>query len=321
MNSLIVETEVDGIKNPILRHDRKYRFVDVCACNMCGSSIQESSTIGLRMNCSQGFRPRQKRGIAVTVVRCQRCSLIYSSPLPIPFNVQDHYGVPPDQYWVDSYFNNNPNYFAKEIEKAKSLINFAPGMRALDIGAGLGKCMIALASAGFDVEGFEPSVSFRDKAIERMGINEEKLKLGMIEEMDFPEESFDFITFGAVLEHLYDPSGAISKALRWLKKDGVIQIEVPSSNWLISKLVNAFYRSTGTTFVTNISPMHEPYHLYEFSLRSFVENGRAINYQVASYDYSVCSPVHIPKLLHSLFSSYMKNTNTGMQLTVWLRRS
>lgn len=235
--------------------------------------------------------------------------------------MQDHYGIPPDDYWVESYFRNDSNYFAEELRKAKELINFHVGMRALDIGAGLGKCMIALSSAGFDVEGFEPSVTFREKAIERMGISPDKLKLGMIEEVDFPSEYFDFITFGAVLEHLYDPSKAISKALKWIKKDGVIQIEVPSSDWLISKLVNFFYKITGTNYVTNISPMHEPYHLYEFTLQSFLENGKVNNYQVISYEYAVCSLVHIPRFLHPLFRWYMHKTNTGMQLTVWLKRS
>jgi ubiquinone/menaquinone biosynthesis C-methylase UbiE len=301
--------------------EKEYRFLQVCTCNMCGASTDESAVMGLRLNCSQGMRPTSKEGIAVTVRRCNLCDLIYSSPLPIPSNLQDHYGLPPDEYWAESYFYKDPNYFSEEIRKAKNLISFRPGMKALDIGAGLGKCMIALSQAGFDVEGFEPSVSFREKAIVRMGISEEKLKLGMIEEINFPNESFDFITFGAVLEHLYDPSEAISKAIKWIKKDGVIQVEVPSSNWLISGLVNIFYKIIGTNYVTNISPMHEPYHLYEFTLQSFLQNGKVNNYQVVSHDYSVCSLVHIPRFLQPLLKWYMQKTNTGMQLTVWLKRS
>jgi 2-polyprenyl-3-methyl-5-hydroxy-6-metoxy-1,4-benzoquinol methylase len=301
--------------------EKEYRFVQVCACNMCGESTEEGAVIGLRLNRSQGLRPTSKEGIAVTVRRCSRCNLIYSSPLPVPFNVQNHYGVPPDEYWAESYFLNDPNYFSDEIRKAKNLIDFHQGMRALDVGAGLGKCMIALSQAGFDVEGFEPSIPFREKAIEKMGISEDKLKLGMIEEIDFPNESFDFITFGAVLEHLYDPSEAISKAIKWIKKDGVIQVEVPSSDWFISRLVNFYYKLIGTNYVTNISPMHEPYHLYEFNLKSFIDNGKVNNYEVISHDYSVCELVHVPRFLQPIFHWYMRKTNTGMQLTVWLKRT
>ncbi len=77
------------------------------------------------------------------------------------------------------------------------MIDFHSGMRVLDIGAGIGKCMLVLASAGFDVEGFEPSVTLREKAIEVMGVSSDKLKLSMIEDVECPSEFFDFITFGA----------------------------------------------------------------------------------------------------------------------------
>ena len=300
---------------------KKYHFIEVSTCNMCGASTFQSSVLGLRLNCSQGLRPAQKEGIAITVKNCKLCNLIFPSPLPIPFNVQDHYGVPPDEYWNESYFYNDTSYFIEEISQAKKLINFKPGMSALDIGAGIGKCMAALSVAGFNVEGFEPSTTFREIAISKLGISPEKIKLGMIEEMNFNEKSFDFITFGAVLEHLYDPNAAISKAIKWLKNEGVIQIEVPSSNWLIARLVNIYYKIIGVNYVTNISPMHEPYHLYEFSLKSFINNGKINNYEVVLYKYSICSLIHIPKFLHLFFRWYMRLTNTGMQLTVWLKRT
>ena len=60
-----------------------------------------------------------------------------------------------------------------------------------------------------------------------MGINSERLNLGMAEEVEYPNDFFDFITFGAVLEHLYNPAESIERALQWLKPGGVMQIEVP----------------------------------------------------------------------------------------------
>ena len=35
-----------------------------------------------------------------------------------------------------------------------------PGMKALDVGAGIGKGILSLSHAGFDTYGFEPSTSF-----------------------------------------------------------------------------------------------------------------------------------------------------------------
>jgi ubiquinone/menaquinone biosynthesis C-methylase UbiE len=154
-----------------------------------------------------------------------------------------------------------------------------------------------------------------------MKIDPSRLKLGMIEEMDYPAEHFDFITFGAVLEHLYHPASSIEKAFGWLKPGGIIHAEVPSSRWLIAKLINFYYRVAGTNYVTNTSPMHEPFHLYEFDLKSFQKLGERLGFDIASYEFMVCTIRNIPRPLHFFFRKYMEMTNTGLQLTVWLKKN
>ena len=298
----------------------RYYFNYVDVCNMCGSSSKDHKVLGQRLNQSQGFNPRSKIGISVSVVKCRNCNLIFSNPQPIPFDIQDHYGVPPENYWRPEYFTVDKNYFGHQIETTKKLSQFDNGMKALDIGAGLGKCMISLTNAGYDAYGFEPSVPFHQKAIEKMNISPDKLRLGMIEELDYPENSFDFITFGAVLEHLYDPAAALKKALKWSKQNGLIHIEVPSSKYLMPKIFNWYFRIRGTNYVNNISPMHRPFHLYEFGIESFKEHARKENYEISHYEYYVCDVYFLPRIIHPLLKWYMKKTNTGMQLAVWLRK-
>ena len=121
--------------------------------------------------------------------------------MPIPESIQDHYGAPED-YWAESYFNWNPDYFAFEINEVKELIPFQKGMKALDIGAGIGKAMKSLELNGFEFYGFEPSKRSHQCAIEKMNISPESIKLGAIEEVDYEKNSFDFITFGAVFDGL-----------------------------------------------------------------------------------------------------------------------
>jgi ubiquinone/menaquinone biosynthesis C-methylase UbiE len=297
----------------------KYFFNNIDKCNMCGSNTETHKVLGKRLNQSQGRNPKKKTGITTTVVKCSNCSLVYSNPQPVPFDIQDHYGVPPENYWKENYFMVDDNYFKWEIEKLKKLIDFKEGMKSLDIGAGLGKAMIALSKIGFDAYGFEPSEQFRERAISKMGINADKLKVGMIENVDYPTNHFDFISFGAVLEHLYDPSTSIVRALKWLKPNGIIHIEVPSSKWLINRLVNIYYKLNRSDYVANISPMHEPYHLYEFGLKSFQEHSIKHGYEIAFYEYYVCQ-TFMPKLMDIVLKPYMKRTNTGMQLCVWLRK-
>lgn len=302
-----------------MNNQKRYFFNHISYCNMCGSDTEKHKILGKRLNSSQGRNPERKIGITTTIVKCSSCGLIYSNPQPVPINIQDHYGVPPESYWNEDYFVISEHYFKNEIERLKTLLEVKVGMKSLDIGAGLGKQMIALSNAGFETYGFEPSKQFYDRAISKMGIDSHKLKLGMIEDMDYPENYFDFISFGAVLEHLYDPSTSILKALKWVKPNGIIHIEVPSSNWLIGKLINFFYRLMQKDYVGNLSPMHEPFHLHEFDIKSFKEHALKNGYELVYHEYYVCE-TYMPKILDFFLKPYMKWTNTGMQLCVWLKK-
>lgn len=287
---------------------------------MCGSPVSGHKVLGRRLNSSQGRNPKKKVGILTTVCKCPDCDLVYSNPLPIPFDLQDHYGVPPEDYWTEDYFKVGSDAYSHDFDRLKTLMDFKEGMKFLDVGAGVGKQMTAYANRGFDVYGFEPSKPFYERAISRMGIPAEKLKLAQVEDVEYPDAEFDFISFGVVLEHLYDPSDSLAKAIRWLKPNGLIHIEVPSSNYLINKLVNIYYRCSRTDYVANISPMHTPYHLYEFTRNTFDRNGKENGYEVVHTDTYVIAS-YMPKPLDGILRWYMRKTKRGMQLSVWLRKN
>lgn len=297
-----------------------YSFHPITKCNMCGCKNDNFRILGQRLNSSQGKNPKKKSGISVSIMKCINCNLIFSNPRPVPHSFDDHYNINPEEYWKNEYFNIDENYFLHEIKKAKELLNFSSGMRALDIGGGIGKAHMALKNNGFETTSIEPSNTFRNLALSKFNIESDKYILSSIEDADFKENQFDFITFGAVLEHLNDPAFSILKSMKWLKKGGVIQIEVPSSKHLISKIYNLYFRLRGCNYITNLSPMHEPFHLYEFDTKSFKELSKKNNFSVAFYEYFVCSIYNIPKIFHPFLYYIMKNTNTGMQLSIWLRK-
>lgn len=297
----------------------RYHFHAIAACNMCGEPTDHHPVLGRRLNQSQGRSPWKKPGIAVAVQRCTNCGLIYSNPQPVPVDLQDHYGVPPEEYWTDAYFTVKPGAYDHDMSRLKTLMDFTPGMRFLDIGAGVGHQMIYYEGQGFDVHGIEPSVPFHARAIARMGIPPERLDNVAMEDATFPTAAFDFISFGVVLEHLYDPSEALAQAMHWLKPGGLVHIEVPSAEWLINRLSNVYYRLRGSDYVGNISPMHPPYHLHEFSLEAFHQNGARNGYRVAHHDRYVC-PTYMPRIFDRPLRWIMQRTGTGMQLSVWLKR-
>lgn len=297
-----------------------YSFRHIENCCMCLDSTSGHKLLGQRLNQTQGKNPRNKVGVSVSIQQCKNCGLIYSNPQPIPSSIQDHYGTPPEEYWKESYFNWTPGYFKGQIDKAIQLLGKDNGFKALDIGAGLGKAMLSMESRGIEAYGLEPSIPFYNRAIEKMGIKKERLKQASIEESEYPDECFDFITFGVVLEHLYEPAESLERALKWLKPGGIIHIDVPSSRWLLSKIFNFYYRLAGTNFVTNLSPMHSPYHMHEFDIKSFEALGRRLGYTIDFHRYEVCNVYHLPKVFHGMLKKYMHKTNTGMNITLYIRK-
>lgn len=299
---------------------KQYYFLEKENCDICGKPTISNKILGQRLNKSQGLNPKIKTGITVSVIKCHHCKVIYSNPQPIPFDIQNHYGTPPEDYWKAEYFIYNNQYFVKQLQIVNTLLHNNEKRKALDIGAGLGKAMISMENLGFDAFGFEPSEPFYNKALQEMKINPTKLFLGKIEDIEFEEESFDFVNFGAVFEHLYNPKDCLQKALKWTKKNGIIHIEVPSSRWFIPKLINLFYKLRGTNYVTHLSPMHSPFHLFEYDVKCFEELAISLNFKIEKVEYEICEIYFIPKFLKPFFRYYMKKTNTGMQLIVYLRK-
>lgn len=297
----------------------RYSFVYKDKCNMCGSATDTHTILGKRLNRSQGLNPKNKIGISTTIVQCTNCGLIYSNPQPVPFKIEDHYGILPQEYWPEDFFKTDTSFFAEKIRILKTFLNPEKKARALEVGSGLGRCLIALSKEEFEIYGLEPSKPFYNYSIEKIKINPDQLKCESIEEAEYPENYFDFILFNAVLEHLYDPSASIIKAVKWLKPNGIIHIEVPSSNWLTNKIYNFYYFIRGLDYVGNISPMHPPFHLYEFGLTSFTEHAKQNNYEIVFFEYHVCS-TYMPKILDFILVPLMKWTRRGMQLHVWLRK-
>jgi len=255
-------------------------FNEILSCNMCNSD--NFKVTGIRLNQSQGFRPKTKKGIAVTICKCQSCGLIFSNPQPIPQSFDDQYGISPDEYWKDFAADNwTSKYYSTELNILENIEGSLQNKTALDIGAGTGKAMLSMMHKGMKVYGFEPAKAFYEVALTRKGIDSNMLTCTTLEESNYDNNFFDFITFGAVLEHLHNPDACLKKALQWLKPGGIIHIEVPHSNWLIGKLYNFYYKFIcRTNYVTNLSPLHVPYHHFEFTLTSFQKNAALNGYSI-----------------------------------------
>jgi SAM-dependent methyltransferase len=300
---------------------KTYEFHPVTHCVMCGSAA--ARTLGRRLDRHQGMRPTKSTGALTTVQRCRECGLVFSNPMPVPKDLGTHYDVPVGDYWKGQTDSAQPNrYFSGQIARFRDLWSGNGGSApvALDIGVGMGKAMVSLAHSGFETHGIEPSPSFREFAVTRTGLSPDRVKLASVEDADFAAGSFDFITFGAVLEHLPQPAEALRKALGWARPGGLVHVEVPSSDWLMARLVDTAYRVQGLDYTCHLSPMHTPYHLYEFTIKSFDAFAAQAECQVAFRHFYV-GATYAPRWLDPLLKRVMSVTKTGMQLEVWLRKT
>ncbi len=297
----------------------QYSFIYQTHCNMCGSDTKDQIVLGKRLNQTQGLKPRKKIGYTTTICKCRICGLIYSNPMPKPISIDMHYGMPPESYWVESYFNYTDEQIQSRIKFFTDIFGDLKGKKVLDIGAGIGKTMVAMNRAGAIAYGIEPSQPFYDRAIEKMNISPTQLQLASIEDADFEENMFDAIYYGAVLEHVYDPELTLKKITKWLKPQGTIFISVPNANWLIAKMLNLMYKMRGMDYVTNLSPFHVPYHLSEFTRESFHLNSKRCGYKVVNIRDSICN-TYMPKPLVPLIRYIMKATHSGMDLEVFLTK-
>ena len=289
---------------------------------MCAAPSSSFRVLGLRLNRSQGRNPRGVTGAGVTIVRCRKCGLVFPNPQPIPPRIEDHYDMPGEAYWGDT--RAKPEVTPAALAhwqklRAQTTSECAPS--ALDVGVGSGFTAKAMIAAGFDVFGFEPIPQFRELALEALELPADRIAACGIEDADYPPTTFDLVNFGAVLEHLYDPSMSLQKALSWLKPGGLIVLEVPSGDWLLAKIVNAFFRLRLTSYVTHCSPMHSPFHLYEFTRETFRYNGMRLGYTIVTANFDVGGVTVLPKFVQRLLNPVMRQTSTGLTLSLVLRKN
>lgn len=300
--------------------DLKYIFRNISNCNMCGAPSKSFKVIGKRQNKSQGTSPKKNIAITTTIIKCKNCGLIFSNPLPIPIEIGQHYNILPEEYFSNNYLLKNEEGSAGIKLFLQTYAGLCPNSKVLDVGSGMGFTIKKLLEFGCDAYGVEASVPFYNFSIEKNKVPKERIYQCAFENLNIKKEQFDIIIFQAVLEHVINPSESIKKTMDLLKPGGIVFIEVPSSKWLFSKIYNTYFKLIGTDYVTNLSPMHIPYHLYEFTYKSFKENGKLHNYSIKEIFYWVCNS-NKKDFLNLFLNRIMSKTNTGMEIVVLLQKN
>lgn len=243
------------------------------------------------------------------VYRCKNCSVAFLEP--VPECVEKTYSKDYFQEWYIKYYEERKQYtenlflLLEEHIKAKG--------KLLDVGCGVGILLETAKEKGWDVYG-QDIAPFPAAYCKEKGFN---IFNGPLQELNFPEESFDVITMFDVLAHLKDPVSYINTSVKLLKPDGYLIIKTPHHPCSLFFLANLL-SFTGKSR----SLLHIPAQIFHFTSHSLstvlsAENLKMV-YLIRQNDFSSYSGKHplllmIPSKTVSLLTLW-KKTNKGKNL-------
>jgi 2-polyprenyl-3-methyl-5-hydroxy-6-metoxy-1,4-benzoquinol methylase/ribosomal protein S27E len=196
-------------------------------------------------------------------VRCKNCGMVYVSPRLKTTIINALYNEAPytDFYRIKLIPSIDYRRNVLAVNKYNQINrHFNKPGKVLDIGSGVGEVLSVFKEKGWDCTGIEFNEFAADFARKTFGLN---ILNKNIYDIKLSEE-FDVIMLWGVLEHLFEPVKILKKANKLLKKDGLLLLEVPSSD---SVLVQYYERTQKR--VDRI--IEGDRHIMLFSLRSFKE--------------------------------------------------
>lgn len=164
------------------------------------------------------------------IVMCSSCGLKYVSPRLNPRIILRGYSEGTDEVFV-SQSRGRELTFNKSM---KLIEKYSKKGRILDIGTAGGSFLHVAKLRGWDVAGVEPNKWLCQWGKKNYGID---IKQGDIFSNRFKEKSFDVVTLWDVLEHVSDPSKVLLECNRILKDGGLLVINYPDIDSLVSKVM------------------------------------------------------------------------------------
>ncbi len=140
---------------------------------------------------------------------------------------------------------------AVRVVRAKRVEKYAPKGSILDVGCGRGDFPELMASRGWKATGLELDERIKKRKDTGAGPS---LLFGRLEDVRFPEASFEAVTMWHVFEHMRDPLWVMKECHRIVKPGGLLVVAVPNVRSLQARL-------TGKNWF-HLDP---PFHLYHYS--------------------------------------------------------
>ena len=214
---------------------------------------------------------------------CDGCGLIFTSPrfsarkLAEIYEREDYSDISVfanfdyEQWKQQKGYNVRPMTSYKVKGMLLDLIAdyLQPGARLLDVGCGFGLTVYEANKRGFRADGIDISTRFLKLAREKLGLT---LRQGRVEDLHFPDNTYDGVIFWDVLEHVHNPLEILAEIRRIVRPGGYLFGQVP--NWRgLSNRYKTFLNRHGFAR-KQFKHFGIPHHVFIFddhSLRQMVE--------------------------------------------------
>lgn len=186
------------------------RYAETVPCPLCGSN---------------SFSPRVERH-GFTYVNCNWCRFVFVNPRLTQWAITEIYN---DEDLREFFFkelllvhveHDQRPEFERRLRAVQVLVK-KPNARLLDIGCAAGLFLSLAEERGFTAEGLELNHYYADYVRKNRNVRVHQKPL---EEMHYPDTTFDVVTLWDVLEHLPNPLDTLKEIARVTAPDGILAL-------------------------------------------------------------------------------------------------
>jgi SAM-dependent methyltransferase len=190
--------------------------------------------------------------------KCPNCNLVFVFPM-----VEDTY-LKEEVYSAKSgYQGHRAKEDLKSLPPTKRFdsvfgyLGNVEGKKILDVGASNGEFLYLLKKKGADTYGVEINTKTANTA-RKLGLN---IFVGFLVDAKFPDNFFDYVHLGDILEHVTDPRKLLIECGRILKPGGAVIIRTLNMDCFWARVTLRMYYLFGIPW----SAVTPPHHLHFFS--------------------------------------------------------
>lgn len=211
------------------------RYVETTlSCCVCGARAARAWRVAADhlLGGAQRFR----------AVRCARCGTARLDPRP-PAGEMDRYYTPTtyaraEEEDASELAARLDEYNRRLAERAEAPMTAPVPRRALDVGCGDGRFLLALKRRGWEVEGLETEAAAAALARRRI---EGTVYETPLETANLPAGRYGLVSLLHVIEHVSDPRETLMQAYRLLAPGGVLLLALPNAGSVEAKLFRSVW--------------------------------------------------------------------------------